>query len=104
MTYKLVIAYSISKPNDIDIIDEGIADSIASEDLDVLKEILAGFIAEHGDRQHWDDLDGYVGSCWLPLRDFVNADQDNPNEIEFQASISHQSHELVAIALDGLPA
>jgi hypothetical protein len=64
--YDLQVFYSVTRADDIDILDEGrcARDSYRSP-TDALGD-LGHFIRENGGPDMWDEIDQYeIGSCWL---------------------------------------
>lgn len=84
--YRVVVFYSVSKDDDIDVVDEGEA---LRETFGTLREAMDetnDFMTRHGGADMWDDLDGRMQSCWLPYNDYCGRYGDGDGySVEFTA-------------------
>jgi len=65
-SYDLQVFYSVTRADDIDIVEEGVyAQDRYRSPTEALGD-LGHFIRENGGPDMWDEIDQYeVGSCWL---------------------------------------
>lgn len=62
-TYRVTVFYSVTRADDIDIVDEGVELRKEFDTLGGALDELAFFVRDFDD---WGDGDGRISSCWMP--------------------------------------